>query len=284
MGDSVENRPSLTNPENRSDRESRRAFSSKNVVASPVELVQARGTRQEPRRATSVAFARSLPTTRMHASARIILTSAWLELLPALLAGECTVEGKVQFPGVSAIAGAGGAAGRYPGMAPGKVGAPARPVAVIYLEGAPATNPPDPPPVARLEQRQFQFTPIVLPVLKGTQVEFPNHDDEYHNVLSYSKTKEFDLGRYLKSEKAPTVLFEKPGVVEVNCEIHEHMRAFILVLDTPFFTTTAVDGTFHLDHLPPGRYTLKAWLGPKVNWSQPVELTEAATKQAQFPP
>jgi len=169
-------------------------------------------------------------------------------------------------------------------MAPGKVGAPAVPVAVVYLEGAAGTTPSRTPAVARLEQRQFQFVPVVLPVMKGTQVEFPNHDDEYHNVLSYSKTKEFDLGRYLKSEKPPTVLFDKPGVVEVNCEIHQHMRAFILVLDTPYFTTTGTNGSFRLEDLPAGRYTLKAWLGPKLNWSQPVELTEGATRQAQFPP
>lgn len=155
-------------------------------------------------------------------------------------------------------------------------------VAVVYLEGnfpVAETN----LPVVRMEQKQFQFKPRVLPVQKGTLVEFPNLDDEYHNVLSYSKAKHFDLGRYRKDEKPAAVKFDKPGLVDVNCEIHEHMAATILVLDTPYFTKTDTNGVFRLEKLPAGKYTLKAWLNEKTIRSQPVELKDGETLQVNFP-
>ncbi len=195
---------------------------------------------------------------------------------------ECSLEGTVKLPAPTL---ARPITGRYRDLAPAAVGPPPAPRAVVYLEGVfPATATAAPPSVAAIEQRGFQFIPALLPVRVGTKVTFPNRDDEYHNVLSYSKAREFDLGRYLKSENPPAVLFERPGVVELNCEIHEHMRAYILVLATPYFTTTDTAGQFRLDHLPPGHYVLKAWVNPRRVWQRPVDLAAGQTARAEFPP
>ena len=134
-----------------------------------------------------------------------------------------------------------------------------------------------------MEQRHFQFAPGILPIRTGTVVEFPNLDDGYHNVFSYSKPKRFDLGRYRKDEKPPSLVFDKPGVVKLFCEIHEHMRGTILVLDTPFFTKTDTAGGYRLEHLPGGKYTLKAWLDEKTVWEQPVELSDSDRLRVDFP-
>ena len=61
---------------------------------------------------------------------------------------------------------------------------------------------------ARMAQKNIAFAPDLLPVLVGTAVDFPNLDDTYHNVFSYSKAKRFDLGRYRKDEKPTTVVFD----------------------------------------------------------------------------
>ena len=114
-------------------------------------------------------------------------------------------------------------------------------------------------------------------------VEFPNHDDLYHNVFSYSKTKRFDLGRYRKDEKPAAQLFDKPGVVKLNCEIHEHMRGIILVLDTPYFTKTDTNGHYRLESLPAGRFTLKAWLNEKITLQREVELDTGKILVVDFP-
>lgn len=171
---------------------------------------------------------------------------------------------------------------RY-GLKAGQVAAPPAAVAVIYLEGeftattnAVKTN------QVQMGQKGFQFTQSVLPVQKGSYVEFPNMDDDYHNVFSYSKTKRFDLGRYRKEEKPAAVQFEQVGLVKLYCEIHEHMRANILVLDTPYFVTTTPDGKFKLDNLPPGKFVLKAWVDEKDIRSKPVELKAGETLTVDF--
>ncbi len=132
-------------------------------------------------------------------------------------------------------------------------------------------------------QRNAQFTPGVLPIMLGSTVEFPNQDDFYHNVFSYSKTKRFDLGRYRKNERAATQTFDKPGVVTLRCEIHEAMRGTILVLETPFFVRTDAAGRYRLEGLPAGRYVLKAWVNEKTTLEHAVELREGSATHVDFP-
>jgi Carboxypeptidase regulatory-like domain len=123
-----------------------------------------------------------------------------------------------------------------------------------------------------------------LPIRVGTTVEFPNLDDTYHNIFSYSPAKRFDLGRYRPEERPiPSVVFDKPGLVTLRCEIHEHMRGLILVLDTPYFILTDADGRFRLSGVPSGHYTLKAWIDSKTTRQQPVELKSGATAHVDFP-
>lgn len=134
-----------------------------------------------------------------------------------------------------------------------------------------------------MSQHQLQFEQGVLPVLAGTTVEFPNHDDLFHNVFSYSKPKRFDLGRYARGDLPPPQVFDRPGVVRLNCEIHPHMRATILVLETPHFTRTDTNGVYRLTGLPAGQYRLKAWLEERVVRERPVTLTSGTTLRVDFP-
>lgn len=156
------------------------------------------------------------------------------------------------------------------------------PTAVVYLEG-PFPRPTS-PPVTQISQRDLTFLPSLLPVQAGTKVEFPNLDDTYHNIFSFSPAKRFDLGRYRSDEKpVPSVLFDTVGLVTLRCDIHEHMRALILVLDTPHFVITEPDGSFRLTGLPAGRYTLKAWVDSKTTKEQAVELKDDSNLRVNFP-
>jgi plastocyanin len=157
------------------------------------------------------------------------------------------------------------------------------PLAVIYLEGAfprPAVA-----PVAQMAQKELMFVPSLLPVQVGTRVEFPNLDDTYHNIFSFSPTKRFDLGRYRSDEKpVPSQLFDTSGLVTLRCDIHEHMRALILVLDTPYFILTQPDGSFRLTGLPAGHFILNAWLNSSMTKPMPVDLRDGETLHVDFPP
>jgi plastocyanin len=164
----------------------------------------------------------------------------------------------------------------------GHVAQPDPSAAIVYVDGAGATGvKPEPGTVA---QKGYQFSPGLLAVQAGAQVTFSNQDDDYHHVFSYSKARSFDLGRFRKDETPPVVTFDTPGTVTVGCEIHDHMRGTILVLDTPWFTKTGADGNFRLV-LPDsaaGAFTLKAWISDRKVLEQPVQLAPGATLRADF--
>ncbi len=172
---------------------------------------------------------------------------------------------------------------RYEIITKGGVIATNPPLAVVYLEGS--FPPPPVPPLAQIAQKGLTFIPTLLPVQVGTRVEFPNFDDAFHNIFSFSPAKRFDLGRYRASEKpVPSVVFDEPGLVTLRCDIHEHMRAVILVLPTPHFVVTEADGRYRLEGLPPGRYAIRAWLDSRTTSpARPVELHEGATVHLDFP-
>ena len=189
------------------------------------------------------------------------------------------VEGRVMLPAESA---APVSRPRYPVAATYTVGEPDPPAAIVYLEGDFDRPSAGSAPVADVAQRGYQFAPGLLAVRRGSVVRFPNMDDEYHSVFSYSKARRFDLGRYRRDETPRTLRFEQPGVVRLFCEIHDHMRGTILVLDTPYFTRTEADGRYRLDGLPAGRYVLKAWIDEDTVRERPVVLQDGATARADF--
>lgn len=199
--------------------------------------------------------------------------------LPGVASAQTVIEGSVTLPKTHF---APVVNQRYEIVMKGGVIAPIPPVAVVYLEGIfpkPATQ-----PVAQMVQKDLLFAPPLLPVQVGTKVEFPNLDDTYHNIFSYSPAKRFDLGRYRSDERpVPSQVFDVPGAVTLRCDIHEHMRGLILVLETPYFTTTDTDGRFRLSDLPQGQFKLKAWLSSKTTVELPVELKTNSTIQVHFP-
>ena len=111
---------------------------------------------------------------------------------------------------------------------------------------------------ATLDQVDKTFVPGLLPIVVGTRVRFPNHDQIQHHVYSFSRTKTFELPLY-KGEDAAPVVFDKVGVVKVGCNIHDWMSAIILVLPTPWFARTGADGTFTIENVPEGRHSVVAW-------------------------
>ncbi len=109
----------------------------------------------------------------------------------------------------------------------------------------------------RMLQKDKMFTPHVLPITTGSTIDFPNADPIFHNAFSSYSGQIFDVGLYPPGSSR-AVHFTRPGVVRVFCNIHPAMSAVVLVLDTPYFATTAADGSFRIE-APPGEYQLNVF-------------------------
>ena len=202
-----------------------------------------------------------------------------LFLVPFTAFAEATAEGVVQLP---KSASGPVMAKRYEIVTRGGTLSTQPPLAVVYLEGS--FPKPASPPKKQIAQKDLAFLPPLLPIQVGTRVEFPNLDDTYHSIFSYSPAKRFDLGRYRPEERPiPSEVFDVPGLVTLRCDIHEHMRGLILVLNTPHFVITDADGRFRLRGLPSGHYTLKAWIDSKTTREKLVDLKNGDTAHVDFP-
>jgi len=138
-----------------------------------------------------------------------------------------------------------------------------------------------------MDQQNLTFNPHILPIPVGASVDFPNNDKVDHNIFSLSRTKKFNLGSY-KPGDSKAVLFDKPGIVELRCDVHAEMAAYIMVLKNPYFSVTDDQGRFeipdskHLEQngikgikdLPAGNYVLKIWHEKLKTQKQPVTIPE----------
>jgi len=141
-----------------------------------------------------------------------------------------------------------------------------------------------------VDQKDLTFTPHILPVPVGATVFFPNHDKVDHNVFSLSRTKKFNFGSYKPGENKST-RFDKPGIVELRCDVHAEMLAYIMVMKNPFFGITDAKGRFQIpdadylkragltgiETIPAGKYTVKTWHEKLKSKKQIIEIPADGT-------
>jgi len=130
--------------------------------------------------------------------------------------------------------------------------------AVALLEPVSGKVPVKPLPDVEISQDKRQFQPRVTVITTGTRALFPNFDTVRHHVYSFSPIKTFELKLYTGVPGAP-VVFDKPGVAVLGCNIHDAMAAWVVVADTPWFARTPADGHTRIDAVPPGSYKLRLW-------------------------
>lgn len=115
-----------------------------------------------------------------------------------------------------------------------------------------------------MKQLDQQFVPHILPVLKGTAVEFPDTDTVQHHVYSFSPAKVFEIAIYKETLKR-NIMFDQAGVVELGCNIHDWMLGYIYVADSALFAQTDVNGEVSFS-IPYGEYDIKVW-HPRIQQS-----------------
>jgi plastocyanin len=162
-----------------------------------------------------------------------------------------------------------------------------KPVADAVVSVTPSAAPPAAPHVtpAVMDQQNKEFVPHVLVVPVGTPVAFPNRDNIRHHVYSFSSTKRFELPLYIGTPAAP-VVFDKPGVVALGCNIHDWMLGYVYVVATPYFAKTGPDGRAHVGELPPGGYEARVWhprmRGEPDRTGQPLTIAGGAPDRLTF--
>jgi plastocyanin len=130
--------------------------------------------------------------------------------------------------------------------------------AVVFVESAAAKTAARPLADVDIVQAQKTFQPMVTAVTVGTAVGFPNRDTVRHHVYSFSPAKRFELKLYVGTPAAP-VVFDRPGVAVLGCNIHDDMAAWDVIVETPWFGKTDVQGRVRLPEVPAGRHQLRTW-------------------------
>ena len=153
---------------------------------------------------------------------------------------------------------------------------------VVYIESIDK----DPEPSeehAVMDQKNLTFIPHVLPVVKGTTVDFLNSDDVLHNVFTPDKCAEkMNLGTWPKGDTR-SYTFEELGCESVMlCNVHPEMEAWILVLQNSYFSRTEKDGIYEIKDVPAGKYNLAVWHEKLNAESVEIEVPEEGAVEFDF--
>ena len=128
------------------------------------------------------------------------------------------------------------------------------------------------PEETSISQIGLEFVPRVKIVQTGTDIYFPNQDEIRHHVYSFSAAKQFDIPLYSGTPQTP-ITFNQSGLVELGCNIHDHMRGYIIVADTPYFGISDANGNITISPDMAGSYELNIWHPNQREQLQPIEIT-----------
>ena len=157
-------------------------------------------------------------------------------------------------------------------------------VVAVHLVGKPTPRP-RPTGTYGIDQQDIQFHPFVSTVPVGASVMFMNHDPVRHHVYSFSPAKKFEL-KLASKQQNQSVLFDKPGVVPLGCNIHDRMIAYLDVVDTPWAKTADANGHVVLRDIPAGAVSISVWhpylRAPANAVSRNATLSEGAPHAEKF--
>ena len=146
---------------------------------------------------------------------------------------------------------------------------------VVYVEAIAGKTFPAPTEKPVIDQKGLMFVPHLIAVQQGATVEFLNSDKVAHNVFWISvggnKKLGHNLGTWPQGEKK-SFKFDNPGAVPLLCNVHPEMSAYIVVTPTPYFAVTDKSGTYKIENVPDGSYTVTAWHEGAKNQSKPVSV------------
>jgi plastocyanin len=147
---------------------------------------------------------------------------------------------------------------------------------VVYVDTISGKTFPAPTQHPVIDQKGLVFQPHVTAVQVGTTVDFLNSDSVAHNVfwtsIGGNKKLNHNMGTWPKGERK-SFKFDTPGAVPILCNVHPEMSAYLVVVPTPYFAVSDQTGTYKIENVPDGSYTVIAWHEGAKNQSKPVSVT-----------
>ena len=155
-------------------------------------------------------------------------------------------------------------------------------VFVYVKEGIGSTYSP-PADAVTIDQKGCIYSPHVLGIMPGQTLKILNSDETLHNIHGLPKnSRPFNLAMPTAGMEL-TQKFTSPEVmVRVKCDVHPWMEAWAGVVPHPFHAVSADDGSFSLDRLPAGTYTIEAWHEKGGAQAQSVTVADGETKEIVF--
>jgi len=132
-------------------------------------------------------------------------------------------------------------------------------------------------------QEALTFKPYISVVRSGSSVVFANRDTVEHHIKSFSSSKPFEIAVHKPGATPPPIRFDKEGAIVAYCILHDWMRAYVYVADTPWTGISGDNGLARIENVPPGDYELTAWhpdLGQfKAPLTSKITVSESGTTQ-----
>ena len=161
----------------------------------------------------------------------------------------------------------------------GPGGQPVEDAAVYLLPVSERKAAGHPPVPASVEQHDREFVPYLTVVQTGAAVRFPNQDPIQHHIYSFSQPKKFEIKLYAGQGPEP-MIFDKPGVVTMGCNVHDWMLGYVFVVDTPWFGKTDARGQVQIDAAEVGEYEARVW-HPRQRAQAPLQHIKVGGPQQE---
>jgi plastocyanin len=134
-----------------------------------------------------------------------------------------------------------------------------------------------------LDQRDCHYVPHVFGIQVGQTLEILNSDPTLHNIhFIPDANREFNMGEPIQGMRQPHVFSVPEVLIPIKCDVHNWMNAYAGVVDNPFYAVTGADGTFTLQGLPPGTYTIEAVHEKLGKQTQTVTVGPKETRTTAF--
>jgi plastocyanin len=141
-------------------------------------------------------------------------------------------------------------------------------------------DPPQQPAV--IEQKGCVYKPHVVALRANQELDVVNNDATTHNVHPQPANNRESNNAQAPGTRVNMTFPREEIAIPMKCNVHPWMRSYVAVFKHPYFAVTGKGGTFELNNLPPGNYTIQAWHEKLGKSTQRISVGPGETKELEF--